>query len=270
MQGASRNVQETLEALVPRKPADADIGPLTRLLPRVLDGALALVGARLGDICLLDPATGDLRMVTYAGFDADLVGHAYAVDDRSARGRAVRRQRQVVVLGDTSTKELHGFQSTPIFGRDGEVVGVLSTQHRGPHVPPADDLRILEVYAAVVGEELVRPLTWRPPTLSSAARPSGPVVARQWIPSRQGWDRGDTPAEQVVDLAPSGPLGELVDHLVTRLFGVGLQLDSVRGMLGDTPATDRLAAASRDIDSLIRRVRKLLTDEAVTADRPRD
>ena len=40
------------------------VSSLALLLPRVLDGALALMAADFGNIQLLDPVTGSLRIVT--------------------------------------------------------------------------------------------------------------------------------------------------------------------------------------------------------------
>lgn len=41
---------------------------LSSLLPKVLEGALSLIGADFGNIQILDPATGSLKIVTHAGF----------------------------------------------------------------------------------------------------------------------------------------------------------------------------------------------------------
>jgi len=45
-----------------------DADRLDALLPRVLDGALSLIGADFGNIQLRDPVTGSLWLVTQSGF----------------------------------------------------------------------------------------------------------------------------------------------------------------------------------------------------------
>jgi hypothetical protein len=44
---------------------------LGALLPRILDGALALTGADFGNVQLLDPASGALTLVTQSGFGSE-------------------------------------------------------------------------------------------------------------------------------------------------------------------------------------------------------
>ena len=240
---------------------------LAKLLPRVLDGALTLVGADQGDIWLVDGATGALHMVTYAGFDRDLVGHVLDLaTDGSPRARAVRQHRQVVIVDvdaddDTGPPqqgapavEFRAIQATPIVSSRGKVVGVLSTQHRRPLLPPTEDLRLLEVYAGLIGVELDRlPDAWSAGDASAEVPP-----ALRWTPSPHGTSRPARPLGATG--VPSDTLGELAEYLVTGLFSVGLRLDSARSMLDDGPVAERLAAASRDIDTMIRRVRAILTD----------
>jgi len=71
---------------------------LSRLLPRVLGGAMALVGGDVGDIQIVDPATGSLRLVTQAGFGPEFCEYSAVVDDgHSACGRAARQGAQTAI-----------------------------------------------------------------------------------------------------------------------------------------------------------------------------
>lgn len=76
---------------------------LGALLPRALDGALALMGADFGNVQLLDPVTGSLRIVTQSGFDAEFLDYFAVVDDgHSACGRAAKQRAQTVIADVTT------------------------------------------------------------------------------------------------------------------------------------------------------------------------
>lgn len=50
-------------------------------------------------------------------------------------------------------------------------------------------------------------------------------------------------------------MSEFAHHIVNRLFSVGLSLDSAHSIVGNGPAGDRVAAATDEVDRLIREVR---------------
>ena len=91
-----------------------DVPSLSALLPRVLDGALALMGADFGTLQLLDPVTGALRLVTQSGFDSGFLEYVAVMDDgHSACGRAARECAQIVmadVSADPGFAPHHGIQ----------------------------------------------------------------------------------------------------------------------------------------------------------------
>lgn len=55
--------------------------------------------------------------------------------------------------------------------------------------------------------------------------------------------------------APQASMSEVTGYIVNRLFSVGLSLDSARSIVGDGPAGDRIAAATDEVDALIRDIR---------------
>jgi hypothetical protein len=59
---------------------------------------------------------------------------------------------------------------------------------------------------------------------------------------------------------------ELVGYIVNRLFSVGLSLESARSMVGKGPAGDRIAAATDEVDRMIRDIRMALF--GLAEDRP--
>jgi len=155
---------------------------LSSLLPKVLEGALSLTGADFGNIQILDPATGSLKIVTHAGFSPEFLGYFAVVhDDHAACGRAARQGAQVVIADIHTDPDFAphreiaaaaGFravQSTPLSDYAGHLIGMVSTHFRRPHRPPERDLRIMELYGDFAGEALTRHLG------TSAQHPSDPI-----------------------------------------------------------------------------------------------
>jgi hypothetical protein len=142
-----------------------EIPQLGLLLAKALEGALDLAGADRGNIQVLDPATGSLRIAVQHGFGAEFL-HYFAVvdDDRSACGRAAKERAQTVIADVTvdarfaphrdiaASSAFRAVQSTPLIERSGRLLGMVSTHYRYPYAPPARDLEILKRYGHLVGE----------------------------------------------------------------------------------------------------------------------
>jgi hypothetical protein len=144
---------------------------LSSLLPQVLEGALSLMGADLGNIQIIDPATGSLKLVTQAGFGREFLDYFAIVDDNgSACGRAAQRCTQIVIddvhadPGFAPHREIaaaSGFravQSTPLADYTGRLVGMISTHFQRPHRPSRRDLKVMELYGDLAGEVVTRHL----------------------------------------------------------------------------------------------------------------
>jgi hypothetical protein len=144
---------------------------LSSQLPRVLDGALSLMGADFGNIQIIDPATGSLTIVTQAGFGPEFLDYFAVVDDDGAVcGRAAKQCAQVVVddvyadPGFAPHREIaaasgfRGVQSTPLADYAGRLIGTVSTHFQRPHRPSDRDLRVMELYADFAGDAVARHL----------------------------------------------------------------------------------------------------------------
>ncbi|HEX8866186.1 MAG TPA: GAF domain-containing protein [Lentzea sp.] len=204
--------------------------PLRTSLPRMLDGALSLTGADFGNVQLLDPVSGSLRIVTQFGFGERFLDHFAVVrDDNSACGRAAAQHAQVVIA---DVREDPGFvphaeiaaasgfrsvQSTPLVTPSGQLVGMISTHFQQPHRPPEHDLLMMKQYARSVGQSIGESL--------------------------------GVPGEDSV-----------LFGLVRRLTAAGLSVASARSFVRGGPADERLLVASEEIDDLIRYVRTVLSD----------
>jgi GAF domain-containing protein len=140
---------------------------LGALLDEVLEFALTLLHAERGNVQLVDPATGALRIAAQRGFGPEFMEYFAAVtDDRSACGRAAQHHTQVVITDVTTDpgfaphREIalaSGFravQSTPLMNRAGHLVGILSTHYPRPTTPPRQDLQTVKRFGALAGESL--------------------------------------------------------------------------------------------------------------------
>ncbi len=141
---------------------------LQTALEEVLDAALALMEAELGNVRLLDPATHQLRIAAQRGFGAEYLQHFSSVGANSGEvcARAAQQRKRVVVedmqtdiqfasyRATAATAGFRGIQSTPIMSRRGELLGVLSTYFRDPQHPSERALRMIDLYARQAAEFL--------------------------------------------------------------------------------------------------------------------
>jgi len=248
---------------------------LGSLLPGILDGALSLAGADFGNIQLLDPVSGSLRIVTQSGFGPEFLSYFAVVDDaHSACGRAARESAQTVITdvnadpGFAPHRDIaaaSGFravQSTPLVDYAGRLIGMVSTHHRSPHRPSGTDLQIMQLYGDFAGEVLARqlgtpagddpgdPIGWA--VLSALLAPADDQAPGRTVPP--GPDGRERPSPHRSASADE-TMSRFAADIVNRLFSIGLSLESARSIVTKGPAGDRIAAATDEIDRTIRDIR---------------
>lgn len=139
-------------------------------LREVLDAALLMLGATMGNIQLYKPATRTLEIVVQRGFDKAFLEQfgEISVDDESVCAAAARNRKRIVVDDLTSDPDFEslrpiafvagyrGLQSTPLVSRNGNLLGVLSTHFRHAHRPSERDLRTLDLYAIQAIDQIER------------------------------------------------------------------------------------------------------------------
>ena len=142
---------------------------LQSVLQEVLNESMALQNADFGNVQLIDPQTAALKIVAQKGFQEEFLTHFKSVQEAdSACGRALQ-QGQRVIIEDVLTDEAFaphrqvaasaGFravQSTPLFSRNGEPLGMLSTHFRVPHRPSERELRLTDLYVRQAAELIER------------------------------------------------------------------------------------------------------------------
>jgi PAS domain S-box-containing protein len=131
------------------------------MMKNILDAAIEIAGADMGNIQLLNRETNALRMVAQAGFESSFVQFFAENTGISACGKAVATAQRVIVedigtdpvFSDTPAREIvlaagaRALQSTPLISRSGRVVGVISTHYRQAQTPTERQLALLDVLA---------------------------------------------------------------------------------------------------------------------------
>ena len=142
---------------------------LQPLLEEVLTASIALQSADFGTIQLYNPESQALEIVAQRGFQQDFLNHFSSVlEGEAAYGRALSRGERVIiedVLTDAdfelfrpiaAAADFRAVQSTPLFSRNGEPLGMISTHFRQPHRPSERDLRLTDLYARQAAEMIER------------------------------------------------------------------------------------------------------------------
>ncbi len=139
-------------------------------LLEIVDAAMAITGAEMGNIQLLDHGVGALRIAASRGFERPFLEFFDAIDGRQCPCGLVNSGARVVI-GDVSTSPVflgtpilevlltagvRAVQCTPLVSRSAELLGVLSTCYRTPRVPPERNLGLLDVLARQAADWIER------------------------------------------------------------------------------------------------------------------
>ena len=166
---AGQEAMTRLHEFGARMPASTELQPV---LEEVLRAYITLQSADFGIIELYKPKSQALEIVAQNGFRQGFLDPLSSVHaSEAAWGRALRRGERVViedVLTDADFEPYRpiaasaGFravQFTPLFGRSGEPLSMISTHFRRPHCPSERDLRLTDLYARQAVEMIER--HWR-------------------------------------------------------------------------------------------------------------
>lgn len=140
-------------------------------LSDVLDSVLACVHTDRGNVHLVDPIVGGLRLELHRALPPAFVGQfAHVPGGRAACGEALRQRARVLVAdvrhspayADPGTRtamqavDARTVQSTPLLSQDGHCRGVVSTMHAQPDWrPSARECAELDVISRDAGRWLV-------------------------------------------------------------------------------------------------------------------
>ena len=129
-------------------------------LDEMLAATVELLGADFGNIQILDAQRRVLLIEAQRGFQNEFLEffREVAADTGSSCGRALRTGERIIVEDVETDPDLapmlhivhnagyRAVQSTPIIGRQGQPLGVISTHFRSVHRPSENELRLLDLY----------------------------------------------------------------------------------------------------------------------------
>ena len=147
-----------LQDLGSRLISTADLTPLLRQL---LDAVVDMQSADFGCIQLYNRAAGTLELAAHRGFESSVLGQiaSMPIDGPASGARSLARRERVVISDvkeDESYKPLRllaaqagfrGLYSTPLFDRNDQPLGALTTHFREPHLPSVRELGLTDLYA---------------------------------------------------------------------------------------------------------------------------
>ncbi len=146
-------------------------GSTEPLLLEIVDAAIAITAADMGNVQLLDQGSGTLKIVASRGFETPFLRFFDAVHaGQGACGTAMQRGARVLIedvatspvfVGTAALEVLlaagvRAVQLTPLVSRAGRVVGMLSTHYRVPHSPADRDLHVVDLLARQAADWIER------------------------------------------------------------------------------------------------------------------
>ena len=139
---------------------------------KIVDTAVAVMQSDMASMQTVDEDQDALRLLAFRGFEPEF-GKVFELTfphTKSSCSVARRVGHRVVVsdvetsdfIADTRALEDHrkvgirAVQSTPLFSRDGRLLGMISTHWRTPHAPAESDLRLFDILARQAADLLER------------------------------------------------------------------------------------------------------------------
>ncbi|TAN42540.1 MAG: PAS domain S-box protein [Nitrospirae bacterium] len=137
-------------------------GGLQEILEKVLDAAISITGADMGNIQLLDPHTAELKITVHRGFSKEWLDFWAGVSEGHGTWGTALRSRERIIVEDVAespifrgTPELEvqlkegvrAVQSTPLLSRSGRLLGMVSTHYKSPCRPEEQGLLLLDTLA---------------------------------------------------------------------------------------------------------------------------
>ncbi|PTR10792.1 signal transduction histidine kinase [Nitrosospira sp. Nsp5] len=174
---ALRNAQNQLEAEISSlnclhelSSRLVDTSDLPAALREILGAAVVLLGADMGVVQLYDPVNKLLTIAAHHGFEQDFLDQFKTVDadgDAACSRALASRQRWMIedvraderYAGYRAAADKAGYravQSTPLFSRDGQPLGMLTTHFRLPRTPAEHELSMLDLYARQASDFIER------------------------------------------------------------------------------------------------------------------
>ena len=142
------------------------------IFQEMVEAAIAITKADKGNMQILDPSTGKLKIVAHRGFDLPFLNFFELVEtgETAVCGTAMKRMERVVVEDVTRSPIFHGsdaldvllndgiraVQSTPLVSRSGQLLGMISTHFNQIQIPNEHELMMIDMLARQAADIIER------------------------------------------------------------------------------------------------------------------
>jgi PAS domain S-box-containing protein len=173
LKASEQRLAEELEAMIRLHALNTRLlaaDDLRTALDDLLESAVATSGADFGNVQLYNPLTEALEIVAQRGFRQDFLDYfrLVRVDEVSCCAQAMESGERIVIedvaldpayephRAAAAAAGYRAVQSTPLKGRDGSTLGMLSTHFRRPQRLSERNQRLLDVYARHAADLILR------------------------------------------------------------------------------------------------------------------
>jgi PAS domain S-box-containing protein len=196
---------------------------------RILDAGVAIMHSDMASMQTLDEDQDALRMLAWRGFDPAF-GQIFQLNrqDTETSCSAARRAGHRVVVPDVENCDfivsaaalenhrktgIRAVQSTPLFSRDGHLLGILSTHWRTPHTPTEGDLRLFDILARQAADLIDRKQAEeaRGRLAALVASSDDAIVSKDLNGVIRSWNAG---AERLFGYTSQEAIGEPISMLI--------------------------------------------------------
>lgn len=202
------------------------------LYEKIVDAAVVIMRSDYASMQMLFPergSGGELKLLAYRGFNSPAARFWEWVraDSKSTCGVALSSSQRVLAsdiascefMADSEDREVYlqtgirACQTTPLIGRSGDVVGMISTHWRRPHQPSARDFALFDILARQAADLIER--TRREQTLAERAAlldlSTDAIIVRDLEGHIVYWNRG---AEQLYGWTAEEAAGKIIHALL--------------------------------------------------------
>lgn len=146
-------------------------GGVRAVLDDVIETAVAVTGADMGNIRILDPQTGRLETVAHHGFEQPFLDSLEGVGEGAGSCDAALASGERLIVEDATqipkpadmsaldarlAECVRAYQHTPLIGRSGRRLGIFTTYFRNPCRPDDRTLRFLDLLARQTADIIER------------------------------------------------------------------------------------------------------------------
>ena len=206
------------------------------LYEKIVDAGVAVMRSDYASMQMLYPERGtggELRLLAFRGFNPEAAKFWEWVraDSKSTCGLALRTGQRVVApdiancsfMADSEDQQIylgtgiHACQTTPLIGRGGNVVGMISTHWRTPHQPSEREFRLFDILVRQAADLIER--TRREQELAERAAlldlSTDAIIVRDFEGRILYWNRG---AEQLYGWRREEALGKNIHAFLQTQF----------------------------------------------------